>query len=147
MLDVRVAVRHPVLSLSFSLSTCLVTASIYGIAPDVLVSLAGNHAKPTLGSFVFAIRQGASGARRHDSTFMRRKNIAYKVTAHDDLLEQVLGDPYYFKQAISSITANAIWNTSHGNVAVDMFITSQGKHRVNVDILMEDYQIPPKRRL
>lgn len=72
------------------------------------------------------------------SSDARRKQIEYDVVEHPGLPKQVIGDQRRIRQAISNITANAIQNTTHGSVKVQMYLTSRTNEHVEIEVSVAD---------
>lgn len=69
----------------------------------------------------------------------KRKNISYEVIEHPGLPQNCIGDQRRVRQVISNITANAIQNTTHGGVKVEMYIASwPSKEHVDIEVAITD---------
>ncbi|KAL6709884.1 hypothetical protein ACN47E_000669 [Coniothyrium glycines] len=69
----------------------------------------------------------------------KRKNLEYEVIEHPGLPRDCIGDQRRVRQAISNITANAIQNTTHGSVTVEVYVASRtGKDHVDIEIAVSD---------
>lgn len=68
----------------------------------------------------------------------RRKHIEYAVVEHPGVPQFVLGDQRRVRQAISSVTANAIQHTSSGAVKIELWLANSHEQRVDIDIVVQD---------
>lgn len=69
----------------------------------------------------------------------KRKNISYDVIEHPGLPQHCIGDQRRIRQAISNITANAIQNTTHGGVRVEMYVAARpAADHVDVEVAVSD---------
>ncbi|KAF2453783.1 GAF domain-like protein [Lineolata rhizophorae] len=68
----------------------------------------------------------------------RRKGIEYEVIEHQGLPRKVIGDQSKIRQAITNIIANAIQNTTTGNIRVEMYLMDHVDSHVEVEVAVED---------
>jgi len=69
----------------------------------------------------------------------KRKSIGYEVVEHPGLPKNCIGDQRRVRQAISNITANAIQNTTQGNVKVEVYVAARpDKDHAEVEVAISD---------
>jgi light-regulated signal transduction histidine kinase (bacteriophytochrome) len=69
----------------------------------------------------------------------KRKSIDYEVVQHPGLPTYCIGDQRRVRQVISNITANAIQNTSQGNVKIEAYVAARpDNNHADVEIAVSD---------
>lgn len=69
----------------------------------------------------------------------KRKSIGYEVVEDPGLPKFCIGDQRRVRQAISNITANAIQNTTHGCVKVEVYVAAKlDKDHADVEVAISD---------
>jgi len=69
----------------------------------------------------------------------KRKHVAYEVVQHPSLPTLCIGDQRRVRQVISNITANAIQNTTQGNVTIEAYVAEKpDKHHADVEVAVSD---------
>jgi light-regulated signal transduction histidine kinase (bacteriophytochrome) len=113
--------------------------SLIYVINDLLDLTKTEEGGPLIKGESFDFRETVKDATDMFRNDAKRKNITYEVIEHPGLPTLCIGDQRRVRQAISNITANAIKNTTHGSVKVEVYVAARpSRDHIEVEVAVAD---------